>query len=121
MPAAFKRATQYRIMIKFESTHADSAVMTLYALQDKKGHKSYPTEVHLEDVLGQWIDLNLQLDNTSTQNSVSLSIDGETLLSDIPFWNEDCGNLHIKFGAYRPGNLAGNVKSVVDFDSINVN
>ena len=110
------------IMIKFDNTRTESAVLTLYALRSTEGHKSYRTDVRINDILGEWIDLKLEVEpETDRKNRVSLSMNGDMLLSDIPFWNSACGKMHIKFGAYRPGNLSGNEKSIVDFDSINVN
>jgi len=108
------------IMIKFDNTHTDTAVLTLLALQSNKRHISYRSDMRIKDVLGDWINLKLELD-TSKERSVTVSIDEEIVFSDIPFWIEPCGTPHIKFGAYRPGNVSGNVKSIVDFDSINVN
>ena len=77
-------------------------------------------DAEIDDILGEWIDFNPELD-ASKQTIVSVFINGETLISDIPFWNEPGGDLHIKFGIYRPGNFSGNTKSTVDYDSINVN
>ncbi len=108
------------IMLKFDNTRTDTAVLTLLALQSSKRHNSYRSDMRIEDVLGDWIDLKLILD-TAIESNVTVSIDGEILFSDIPFWIEPCGSPHIKFGAYRPGNLSGNGRSIVDFDSINVN
>jgi len=50
-----------------------------------------------------------------------VAMDGETVFSNIPFWIDSCGKPHIKFGVYRPGKRLGNVTSIVDYDSINVN
>jgi len=108
------------IMLKFDNKHTDTAVLTLLALQNSKRHISYRSDLQIDDALGNWIDLKLILD-TSRDRKITVSIDGETLFSDVPFWIEPCGVPHIKFGAYRPGSVSGNVRSIVDFDSINVN
>ncbi len=108
------------IMLKFDNTQTGTAVLTLLALQSSKRHNSYRSDMRIEDVLGDWMNLKLILD-TSKKGSVTVSIDGETLFSEVPFWIEPCGRPHIKFGIYRPGNLSANGVSIVDFDSINVN
>ena len=108
------------IMIKFDNAFTDTAVITLRALQDSRRSNSYRSAIHIDDVLGDWMNMKVELD-TIRENTVTVSIDGETVFSAIPFYIEPCGNLHIKFGAYRPGRVSGNVKSVVDYDSINVN
>jgi len=59
--------------------------------------------------------------NTARKGSITVSINGKILFSDVRFWIAPCGTPHIKFGIYRPGDLSGNEKSVVDFDSITVN
>jgi len=84
-----------------------------------RANYSYRSDLRIDDALGDWIDLKLILD-TSNKGNITVSIDGETLFSDIPYWIEPCGTPHIKFGAYRPGSASGNVRSIVDFDSINV-
>lgn len=108
------------IMIKFDKTHTRTAVLTLNALKKNKRHNSYRSGMRIDDALGKWIDMKITL-NTGERSNISVSIDGETLFSDVPFWIEPCGTPHIKFGIYRPGNLSGNGKSIVDFDSISVN
>jgi len=95
-------------------------VLSLNALNKSKRHSAYRSGVRIDDVLGKWIDMKLTVD-TSDKSTISVSFDGDTLFSDVPFWIEPCSKLHMKFGAYRPGNKAGNVKSVVDYDSIQVN
>lgn len=107
------------IMIKFDNTYSHHAVLTVRALQSNRRHNSYRTDIRIDDILGDWVDLTLKLD-TREDASATLLLDGEPLISDVPFWIEPCGILHIKFGAYRPGNLSGTVKSIVDFDSVNV-
>ena len=107
------------ITIKFDKTHTNTAVLTLNALKKTKHHNSYRSGMRIDDVLGKWIDMKIDL-KTTKNGSITVSINGETLFSDVPFWTEPCGILYIKFGAYRPGNLSGNSKSIVDFDSINV-
>ena len=38
---------------------------------------------------------------------------------NVPFWVEECGMPHFKFGIYRPGNeISKNSHSIVDFDKI---
>ena len=108
-------------MLMFDNTYTNKAVLTLFALHKNKRHIRYRSDMHIEDVLEDWINLKLKLDMSAENKSVTVSMDRETLFSNVLFWIEPCGILHIKFGAYRPGSLSGNVKSIVDFDSINVN
>ncbi len=108
------------VMIKFDKTHTNTAVLTLNALNKNKRHNSYRSGMRIDDTLGKWIDMKIDL-KMSKKRSITVSIDGETLFSDVPFWIEPCGIPHIKFGIYRPGSLAGNSKSIVDYDSISVN
>lgn len=107
------------IMIKFDKKHTNTAVLTLNALKKNKRHNSYRSSMRIEDALGKWMDMKINL-QTTKKGSITVSIDGETLFSDVPFWVESCGILHIKLGVYRPGDRSGNVKSVVDYDSIQV-
>ena len=107
------------ITIKFDKTHTTIAVLTLNALRKNKRHNSYRSAMRIDDALGRWIDMRINL-NTSKQGSITVSFDGEILFSDVPYWIEPCGIPHIKFGIYRPGNLSGNDKSIVDYDLISV-
>ena len=107
------------IMMKFDKTHTSNAVLTLSALKNYNRHHSYRSGMRIDDVLGKWVDMEIIV-STTDRGSVTVSIDGETLFSDVPFLIEPCGTPHIKFGVYRPGNLSGNDKSIVDFDSISV-
>jgi len=108
------------IMLKFDNTRRHTAMLTLRALQSSGSHIAYNSDIRIADVVGQWIDMQLVL-NVASEGSVTLSIDGETLFSEIPFWIEPCGVPHIKVGIYRPGNASGNSQSIVDYDSIYVN
>jgi len=108
------------LMLRFDKTHSNPPKLTLAALQKNRHHVNFRSNIHIEDILGDWIDLTLKLEMSAENRSVTVLMDGEALFSDIPFWVDPCGILHIKFGAYRPGSLSGNVKSIVDFDSINV-
>ena len=107
------------IMIKFDSTHTNTAVLTLNALNKYKGHNSYRSGMRIGETIGKWMGMKIIL-NTTHNSSISVSIDDEKVFSDVPFWVEPCGILHVKFGAYRPGNMSGNVTSVVDFDTIRI-
>ena len=107
------------IMMKFDNAYSDNAVLTLLALNSHRRHRSYRSNLEIDDILGDLVSFNLELD-LSEKASVSVSIEGETVFSEIPFWRDPCGTPHIKFGAYRPGSPAGNKRSIVDFDSINV-
>ena len=107
------------IMIKFDKSHTNTAVLTLNALTKNKRHNSYRSGMRVDNAIGKWMNMKIDLD-TAKDGRISVSIDGETLFSDVPYWVESCGILHIKFGVYRPGNPSGNVKSVVDYDSIQV-
>ena len=107
------------ITMKFDKAHTSTAFLTLNALKKNKRHSSYRSGIRIDDVLGKWIDMKINLD-IATECSITVIIEGETLFSDVPFWIEPCGTPHIKFGVYRPGDLSGNGKSIVDFDSISV-
>ena len=108
-------------MIGFDSVFTDTAVLALRSLQSNKRHNIYRSDMPIEELLGEWVDLKLILDTTDDEGNVTMVVDGEELFSNIPFWVEYCGVLHLKFGLYRPGDLSGNVRSIVDFDAINVN
>lgn len=108
------------ITIKFDNTYSDSAVLTLNTLTKNKRHSSYRSDLRIDDVLGKWINIAIKL-NMANKRSVTVSVDGKTLFTDLPFWIDSCGIPHIKFGIYRPGDLSGNAKSIVDYDSISVN
>ena len=109
------------VMIGFDSVFTDTAVLALRSLQSNKRHNIYRSDMPIEELLGEWVDLKLILDTTDDEGNVTMVVDGEELFSNIPFWVEYCGVLHLKFGLYRPGDLSGNVRSIVDFDAINVN
>jgi len=109
------------VMIGFDNEFTDTAVLALRALQSNKRHSIYRSDIHIEDVLGKWVDLKLILDTTGDEANITMLVDQKELFSNIPIWVESCGVLHLKFGLYRPGDLSGNDRSIVDFDSINVN
>ena len=108
------------IMLKFDRTYTDDAVLTLAALNKSKRHSSYRSSWRIDDVIGRWINMKISL-KTAKEGSISVSMNGEHVFSDVPFWSESCGTPHIKFGVYRPGSESGNSKSIVEFDSIIVN
>jgi len=108
------------VMIQFDNTNSSAAVLTLQALQSNGHHIGYKSDMRIENVLGKWIDLRLVV-KLGEGSSATLYVDEKAIFNNIPIWVESCGTPHVKFGAYRPGNLSGSARSVVDFDSINVN
>jgi len=107
------------VMLKFDNALSKPAALTLFTLQNSGQHLRHQSDVLIDEVLGDWVDLSLKLD-TGNRKVVSLLLNGNALFTELPYWVESCGKLHVKFGAYRPGSDSGNKKSVVDFDSITV-
>ena len=104
------------VMIKFSEGKLGLSAM------DRAGRKSstYISNVKIEDLIGRWSIFVLEFQTTDTAN-ISLSLNGNNIFSDIPFVIPKCGNPHLKFGIYRPGNAYGNNTAIIDFDEITLN
>ena len=49
------------ITIKFDNTHTNTAVLTLNALKQNKRHRSYRSGMRIDDALGKWVDMKIDL------------------------------------------------------------
>ena len=93
--------------------------LVLYAQRSWGGHETHRSERRIGDLIGKWVEMKLTFD-TSDDPTIAWRLDGEELLPRTRFWVEPCGKPHFKFGIYRPGNRAGNARSVADFDRIDL-
>jgi hypothetical protein len=84
---------------------------------ERKGHKVHHSNLKIGNLIGKWSTFKLKFD-TGEKPRISIFIDNNEVFSEKSFRIEACGKPHFKFGIYRPGNVAGKYRSVVDFDKI---
>ncbi len=87
-------------------------------LISKIWNERFTRKVHIDEVLGKWVDV--KLDIYLTESYYSLYFNEEKLVDEGDFGIESCGEPHFKFGIYRPGDeeATGERISIVDIDKI---
>ena len=92
--------------------------LILAAQREGGGHILHISGIKIWDLIGKWNNVKLNFDTTSSPE-ISLYLNDKEIFLNVPFWVEECGMPHFKFGIYRPGNeISKNSHSIVDFDKI---
>ncbi len=96
------------LMFKFSNKH----------LTAKYWHERFKRKVHINELIGKWIDVKLEVN--FTESNYNLIFNEENLLAKEEFAVEPCGKPHFKFGIYRPGDedVASERISIFDIDKI---
>lgn len=106
------------LMLKFHKRN-----LRLDALSLKPTYRHYyytDYDIDSQNLLNKWHDLKIIYDGK--KKKINVSFNKELIFDDVTFENDGCGQPHIKFGIYRPGNkYIPNNTSRVDFDDIKVN
>ena len=87
-------------------------------LISKIWNERFTRKVQIDEVLGKWIDVKLEV--YLTESYYSLYFNEEKLVDEGDFGVDTCGEPHFKFGIYRPGDERATAEriSIVDFDKI---
>ena len=91
----------------------------LIKLEFRNGHLRHATTpVHVDEILGKWMDVRFDF---NTEKSYDLYFEGRKVIDEGYYFTPyDCGEPHLKFGIYRPGdpNATGDRLSVMDIDKV---
>ncbi len=87
-------------------------------LTAKRWYERLKRNVHINEVIGKWIDVKLEVN--FTESHYNLYFNDEKLIDEGNFSVTSCGEPHFKFGIYRPGDegATGERISVLDIDKI---
>ena len=78
-------------------------------------HERFKRNVHINEVIGKWIDVKLEVN--FTESHYNLYFNDTKILDKAFFIVRSCGEPHFKFGIYRPGNERATGKRISILDS----